>query len=140
MSSINDVLKEKFNVSGSNIAETLSKITPGGGSGGSGWLIANVIEETVNSRGTRDVTPIGKVTKLDKTAREILEASPFVLRCVHPGGDTDPAVMYDALTTLVPVEGRYIFAFGYYGEAGGYFLASTLDDYPIYTIDDEVNA
>lgn len=72
MSSINDVLKEKFGVNGSNIAETLSKIThgEGGGSGSGGnWLTVNVIDD-------------GNMTKhFDKTAGQIIEAYPFVLFC-----------------------------------------------------------
>ena len=72
MSSINDVLKEKFNVSGSNIAETLSKITPGegGGSGSGGnWLTVNVIDDG------------DRMKRFDKTAGQIIEAYPFVLFC-----------------------------------------------------------
>lgn len=71
MSSINDVIKEKFGVNGSNIAETLSKITPGesGGSGGGGnWLTVNVVGDMDSKR-------------FDKTAGQIIAAYPFVLFC-----------------------------------------------------------
>lgn len=71
MPSINDVLKEKFNVTGSNIAETLSKIEPGsgGGSGAVEWLDVNITETHTSSSATYT---------MDKIAREIQEAFPYV--------------------------------------------------------------
>ena len=72
MPSINDVLKEKFNVTGNNIAETLSKIEPGSGGGSNGTLIVRMEWLRWDSDAGMDVF------KLDKTWKEIYDAFPNV--------------------------------------------------------------
>ena len=68
MPSINDVLKEKFNVTGNNIAETLSKIEPGSGGGSSDNILT---VEFVRTDGSSIIT-------LNRTFREIVSAFPNV--------------------------------------------------------------
>lgn len=71
MPSINDVLKEKFNVTGNNIAETLSKIEPGSG-GGSGTSPLVVMIDVTRNGSSRTYT-------LDKKFYEIYNALPNVV-------------------------------------------------------------
>ena len=68
MPSINDVLKEKFKVTGNNIAETLSKIEPGSGGGSSDNVLT---VEFVRTDGSSIIT-------LNKTFKEIVSAFPNV--------------------------------------------------------------
>ena len=116
MSSINDVLKEKFNVSGSNIAETLSKITPGGGLSGSttnGWLVVES-SETISGR-------------LNKTLEQIIEAAPFVLLY---NADSDSGSIYLLGGYEYDDEDLRWHIYFHNFDGDGY-IASSLNDYPI---------
>ena len=127
MSSINDVLKEKFNVSGSNIAETLSKITPGGGSGSSP-LVVHVVSDAEN------------VWILDKTAREILQSEGNVLFIAYQEGEDDDHQVvrrysYGRLLLMTTSPTLYLLKIDISGDQNE-FYANTLDDYPAIMPDD----
>lgn len=130
MSSINDVLKEKFGVNGSNIAETLSKITPGegGGSGGSGWLVVNVIVNDENQ------VPV----RLDKTAGEIINAWPLVVfsEIADYGDNGRCADIYTAIEYVYTpsdiLEIGHVYAFYPYPSKDTYFACDSLSEYPSY--------
>ena len=129
MSSINDVLKEKFGVNGSNIAETLSKITPGGGSGsGSGPLVVHVVSDAEN------------VWILDKTAREILQSEGNVLFIAYQEGEDDDHQVvrrysYGRLLLMTTSPTLYLLKIDISGDQNE-FYANTLDDYPAIMPDD----
>lgn len=83
MPSINDVLKEKFKVTGNNIAETLSKIEPGSGEG---RLAVNLTYEYDESQ---DVI---KSARLNKTSAEIIDHYPYVDIVVEKIRSEDPLI------------------------------------------------
>ena len=135
MSSINDVIKEKFGVNGSNIAETLSKIRPGesGGSGGGGnWLTVNVEE-----------TPGQVLTmRFDKTAGEIVNALPFVVfKCMQISDEDGGTDEYSLIMEFgaryehnVNADGENFFLHTF--ELGvGRFVCSYDSEYPSYSSD-----
>lgn len=144
MPSINDVLKEKFNVTGNNIAETLSKIEPGSGGGAVNWLGVNISRSYASDNATYT---------MDKTAQQIIEAFP----CVYAVTDESWIDDADSIKTYTrenfvgcafsktdptpdPYSGEMIYAMFsvelFDTIAGAYevreFKASSPDDYPVY--------
>ena len=116
MSSINDVLKEKFNVSGSNIAETLSKITPGGGSL---LIVAGAYDAELDA------------AVLNKTAKEILQAAPNVVLTVAK--NNGQRTVFEPLCMVEGSLTKYCFAFNNpYApfDTKEIYWATSLDEFP----------
>lgn len=87
----------------------------GGGGSGTGWLVA---------RATRVSDSEDSPFVLDKTARELMDAAPFVV-CVKPGEGQSGVYAAGYLGRWGVVEGTYGFELWH-----DMYMASSLDDYP----------
>ena len=162
MPSINDVLKEKFKVTGNNIAETLSKIEPG--FGGGSLIVPVIVEDNWIIRDGVRTKVLSKVT-LQKTAAEIIKAAPNIIAELATYRHDDPdnpfvSYFYKSLTTMQidyprdgqPVEDPETGETSYlwlgldyeslelteYGSGTIDFAASSPDEYPTYTNTEEL--
>lgn len=116
MSNINDTLREKFEVGGSNIAETLSKITPG-----SKFLVVGLTKDTTTN-----------TTTANKTVKEITSAAPFVVFVSNGEGEINCMWLKKYSTALH--EGNY-YIHAAAGDNSIVLTATSLDGYPTYVED-----